>query len=199
MLREIQHVGPAHDRREARIWVVAAYIWGPAPVEEGLAYMATVRDQPRQTLRSSAILQACEAALLAAAGRIGPASELARASALKARELDPLAFGDIAQFRARVPLARGDLDDAVRTFTEAIEVMREHGDLSLASSTLSWKTALLLERGDHDDQARQVLDEPAAVTSPYDNASVGLVASWRAVLAARHGDLRRLRRGRRRR
>jgi len=170
------------------MWVVATYVWGPAPVEEGLAYMATVRDQPGQTLRSSAILQACEAALLAAAGRIEPAFDLARASALMARELDPLAFGYIAQFRACVPLARGDLDEALRTFTEAIEVMREHGDLSLASSTLGWKAALLLEQGYHDDQARQVLEEAAAVTSPYDNSSVGLVASCRAVLAARNGD-----------
>ena len=188
MLREIQQVGPAHDRREARMWVVAAYVWGPAPVEEGLDYMATVRDQPGSTLRSAAILQACEAALLAAAGRIGPAFDLARASALIARDLDPLAFGYIAQFRACVPLARGDLDEALRTFTEAIEVMREHGELSLASTTLGWKAALLLEQGGHDDQARQVLEEAAAVTSPYDNSSVGQVASCRAVLAARNGD-----------
>lgn len=170
------------------MWVVATYIWGPAPVEEGLAYIATVRDQPGQTLRSSAIMQACEAALLAAAGRIEPALDLASASALIARDLDPLAFSYIAQFRVWVPLARGDLKEALRNFTEAIEVMREHGDLSLASTTLGWKAALLLEQGCYDDQARQVLEEAAAVTSPYDNSSVALVASCRAVLAARNGD-----------
>jgi tetratricopeptide (TPR) repeat protein len=188
MLREIQQVGPSHDRREARMWGVAAYVWGPAPVEEGLAYIVTVRDQPGSTLRSAAIMQATEAALLAAAGRIGPAIDLARASALIARDLDPLAFGYIAQFRAWVPLARGDLKEALGNLSEAIEVMREHGDLSLASTTLGWKAALLLELGDHDDQARRVVTEAAAVTSPYDNSSVGMVASCRAVLAARNGD-----------
>ena len=188
MLRELQQVASLHDRREARIWVVAAYVWGPAPVDEGLAYIATVRDQPGQTLRSSAITKACEAALLAAAGRIEPALDLASESALMARDLDPLAFGFIANFRPLVHLARGDLDETLRIFTEAIEVMREHGDLSLASTMLGWKAALLLEQGCHDDQARQVLEEAAAVTSPYDNASVGFVETCQAVLAARNGD-----------
>jgi len=176
MLREIQQVGPSHDRREARMWGVAAYVWGPAPVDEGLAYVATFRDQPGSTLRSAAIMQATEAALLAAAGRIEPAIDLARASALVGRDLDPLAFGYIAQFRAWVPLARGDLDEALRNLSEGIEVMREHGDLSLASTTLGWKAALLLEQGDHDDQARQVLEEAAAVTSPHDT-----MRCWRLV------------------
>jgi class 3 adenylate cyclase/tetratricopeptide (TPR) repeat protein len=188
MLREIQRVGPPHDRREARIWVVAAYIWGPAPVEEGLAYVATVRDQPGQTLRSTAINQACEGALLAAAGRIEPALDLARESTHIARDLDPLAFAPVAEFRALVHLARGDLDEALRKFTEASEVMREHGDLSYASTMLGWKAALLLEQGNHDDQARQVLEEAAAVTSPYDRLSVGLVETCLALLAARNGD-----------
>jgi class 3 adenylate cyclase/tetratricopeptide (TPR) repeat protein len=188
MLREIQQVGSPHDRREARIWVVLAYVWGPAPVEEGLAYIATVRDQPGQTLRSSAITKAYEAALLAAAGRIEPALDLARESMHTARDLDPVALGMIAQGAVVVPLARGDLEEALRILTEGIEVTRECGDLSHASTMLGWKAALLLEQGDHDDQARQVLEEAAAVTSPYDNSSVGLVQTCQAVLAARNGD-----------
>lgn len=85
-------------------------------------------------------------------------------------------------------LARGDLDEALRNLTQASEVMREHGDLSLASSMLGWKAALLLEQGDHNDQARHVLEEAAAVTLPYDNSSVALVETCRALLAARNRD-----------
>jgi tetratricopeptide (TPR) repeat protein len=188
MLREIQQVASPHDRREALIWVVLAYVWGPAPVEEGLAYIATVRDQPGQTLRSSAIMQAYEAALLATAGRIERALDLARESMHTACDLDPVALGMIAQGAVVVPLARGDLEEALRILTEGIEVARECGDLSHASTMLGWKAALLLEQGGRDDQARRVVAEAAAVTSPYDNSSVGLVQTCQAVLAARNGD-----------
>ena len=188
MLREIQHVASPHDRREARMWVVNAYVWGPAPVDEGLAYIATVRDQPGHTLRSSAIMEANRAALLAAAGRIEPALDLVRETAHMARDLDPFALGMIAQGAVVVPLARGDLDEALRILTEGIEGRRECGELSHASTMLGQKAALLLEQGDHDDQARQVLEEATAVTSPYDTLSVGLVRTCQALLAARNGD-----------
>jgi class 3 adenylate cyclase/tetratricopeptide (TPR) repeat protein len=188
MLREIQQVASPQDRRKARILFVHAYLWGPAPVDEGLAYIATVRDQPGQTIRTTAIMQANQGALLAAAGRIEPALDLARESMHIVPDLDPFALMSVAFAAALVHLARGDLDEALRIFTEASEVMRECGDLSYASTMLGWKAALLLEQGDHDDQARQVVEEAAAVTSPYDRLSVGLVETCLAVLAARNGD-----------
>ena len=188
MLREIQHVSSPHDRHGARIVFVHAYIWGPAPVDEGLAYIETVRDQPGQTIRTTAIMEANRAALLAAAGRIEPALGLVREITHTARDLDPFALMSISFATALVHLARGDLDEALRILTEASEVMRECGDLSYASTMLSWKAALLLEQSDHDDQARQVLEEATAVTSPYDTLSVGLVQTCQALLAARNGD-----------
>ncbi len=188
MLQEIQQVGSPHDRRSARSVYVASHVWGTAHVDEGLAYIATVRDQPGQTLRTWAIMQAEEAALLAASGRIERALELARESMHAARDLDPLALGAIALGAAQVHLARGDLDEALRSFTEAIEVLRDCGDLVHASTMLGWKAALLLEQGDNDDEARQVMEEAVAVTSPYDSMSVGLVETCQAVLAARGGD-----------
>jgi class 3 adenylate cyclase/tetratricopeptide (TPR) repeat protein len=188
MLREIHHVSSPHDRRGARIVFVHAYIWGPAPVDEGLAYIATIRDQPGQTIRTAAIMEANRAALLAAAGRIEPALDLLRESTHIARDLDPFALMSISFATVLVHLARGDLDEALRNLTQASEVMRECGDLSYASTMLGLKAALLLEQGDHNDQARQVLEEAAAVTSLYDTMTVGLVETCQALLADRDGD-----------
>jgi ATP/maltotriose-dependent transcriptional regulator MalT len=168
--------------------LLAACLWGEAHVDEGLAYVPTLRDQPGQTLLTSAIIQAHEGALLAISGRIEPALELARESMHIARDLDPGALNATASAAAQVHLARGDLEEAVQSFTEAIEVLRDCGELAYASTMLGWKAALLLEQGHQDEEARRVLAEAAAVTSPYDSTSVGFVETCRAVLAARSGD-----------
>jgi Predicted ATPase len=188
MLREIEQVGSPHDRLGARIMLLAACLWGEAHVDEGLAYVPTLRDQPGQTLLTSAIIQAHEGALLAISGRIEPALELARESMHIARDLDPGALNATASAAAQVHLARGDLEEALQSFTEAIEVLRDCGELAYASTMLGWKAALLLEQGHQDEEARRVLAEAAAVTSPYDSTSVGFVETCRAVLAARSGD-----------
>jgi len=188
LLREIQEVAPPHDRRVAWRMLFAAYIWGEAQVSEGLAYFATVRDQPGQTLRAAAILHAGESALLAASGQIERALELARQSTDMARDLDPRAVGASAFLTAQVHIARGDLTEAINNFTEGIEALRAEGVLAMVSTMLGWKAALLLEQGDHDDEARLVVEEAAVVTSPYHCMSVALVETCRAILAAREGD-----------
>jgi len=188
MMREIQQVASPFDRRAARMTFVGAYIWGPAPVEEGLAFITTVLDQPGQTLRSSTVMQANRAALLAASGRIEPALSMVRECRHTARDLDPFARVSIKQAAVLVQLADGNIEEASQSFTEAIEVLRDCGELSLASTMLAWRAALLLEQGARDDEARQVLEEAAAVTSRFDSISVGLVETCRAVLAARDGD-----------
>ena len=105
-----------------------------------------------------------------------------------APDRDPYTVGFNAFLIGPVHVARGDLAEAIRTYTEGIEGLRNGGDLSYASTMLGMKAALLLEQGHHDDEARRVVEEAAAVTSSYDRASVAYVETCRAVLAARDGD-----------
>jgi predicted ATPase/class 3 adenylate cyclase len=187
-LQELVETGSAHDRQHALLGLGAAYLWGDVHIDEALAYAATVRDQPGQTLRSKALWMAGEAIGLAASGRIERALELARESMQMARDLDPYTVLNVAFLTAHVHLAHGDLAETLRILSDGVEVLREGGELASASGLLGWKAALLLEQGDQDDQARHVAEEAAAVTSPYDSLSVGLLESCRAVLAARDGD-----------
>ena len=101
-----------------------------------------------------------------------------------ARDLDPLALATAAQASAWVRIATGNLEEACRCYDQAIEAARSLGNISVVSTMLGWKVALVLAQGGCDDQARQVLTEAAAVTSPYDITSVALVEACHAVLAA---------------
>jgi class 3 adenylate cyclase/tetratricopeptide (TPR) repeat protein len=189
MTREIQQIATsAFDRRVARIQLVQASYFGPVPINDGLAYVATVLDQPGQTLRSSTAAQTFQAAMFAAAGRIEPALSLARETMHTARDLDPHVLAAAAEATAWIHIATGNLKEACRNYDQAIEVARNLCLLGVASGLLGWKAALLLEQGGRDDQARQVLTEAAAVTSRYDITSIALVETCHAVLAARDGD-----------
>ena len=105
-----------------------------------------------------------------------------------ARDLDPLALATAAQASAWVRIATGNLEEACRCYDQAIEAARSLGNISVVSTMLGWKVALLLAQGGCNDQTRQVLTEAAAVTSPYDITSVALVEACHAVLAARDGN-----------
>lgn len=188
LIGEIQQVGSSPDRRDAKLALGAVYLNGPAHVDDCLAYSATLRDQPGQTLFSLAIMQAGEAAFLAMAGQIDRALELVRQSTLLVRDLDESAASLTAALKALVHVAHGDLPAAIQDLTDQIAHLRRCGAFAVTSTLLAWQAALLLEQGGHDDEARQVLQEAATFTSPYDILSVGLVETCRAVLAARDGD-----------
>jgi class 3 adenylate cyclase/tetratricopeptide (TPR) repeat protein len=186
--REIQDVGSPFDKRDAQFLLGAEQVFGTRTVNEGLAFFATVRDQPGQALRTRMMMQGGEAALVAAAGRTEHALELVRESTKMARELDPYAVIANAEASAQVHLACGDVEGALVSFTDGIDAARDGGALANVSTLLAGKAVLLLEQGLHDDEARLVIEEAANLTSPYDIASLTLVETGRAILAARAGD-----------
>lgn len=187
-LREIQEVGSPYDRRITTSMMGAVYLNGPAHVDEGLAYVATVRDLPGQSVSAQAIMLSGEATMLATAGQSERALELVHQSARLVQDLDDHLQFTPTLLAALVHLTRGDIATAIQGFSVGIAHLRRGGQLGPASTLLAWQAALLLEQGGSEDEARQVLEEAASVTSLYDYVSVALVETCRAVLAARGGD-----------
>ncbi|MCW2679752.1 MAG: adenylate/guanylate cyclase [Frankiales bacterium] len=178
----------AKDRRTMAVWQLAAYSWGPRPIDDALRAVAVARAVPGASARSVVLMDSHEAAMLAMSGQAGRARAMGLPAERAALDFDTFTIAAGAFFFVQMHVALGDLAAAVRALDAGIEACRSSGSLSHGSTLLAWKGLLLLELHAPAEEATQALDAAQDITSPFDAMSVSMVSAGRAVLAARHGN-----------
>jgi class 3 adenylate cyclase/tetratricopeptide (TPR) repeat protein len=165
----------------ARSRQLSAYVYGPFPVEEGLAFL----DEHQM---DRVFHLAFRGQFEAMRGNFELARELGRHAHEQARELGQgLAEAGISQPGAEVELLAGDDARAAEVALEgvvALDALGERGWLS----TVAGHAAEALYRLGRDDEAWQLTERAENAGSPDDVITLMLVRQIRAKLLARRGE-----------
>ena len=177
------------EKAESISWLMVSAIFGPLPVEEGIArckeFLDTAGDDP--TIRAFCRVE--RAVLEAMSGEFQLARELLAEGTRAVEELGLTVWAAvIAEEAFLVEMLAGDAGAAASTLRESYATLERMGERGFLSTIAGFLAQALYAQGEYDEAERfSRASEAAAAT--HDVGSQVLWRSARAKVAARRGNL----------
>ncbi|MBB6628935.1 AAA family ATPase [Nocardioides sp. KIGAM211] len=186
VLDEICRIGDDQDRRDAQHWRGAQLLYGPAPLEQMVAWSVRGAADARSPGQHAMYTMFTAIARVSRGDEDGP--ELVRSADAESEAV----AGDEAislMMRGMAWALAGRPSEAADRLERMVALARSTGDYSYGSTYLAWRALLGLELGEDLAEIVPMADEAASWTAPEDVCSMALVAALKAVIATRGGDL----------
>jgi class 3 adenylate cyclase/tetratricopeptide (TPR) repeat protein len=175
-----RRLGDARLETDALHWELLVLLWGPTPVEEGLAECRRLREATEPGQRAHSELVIVEGALLALTGDFERGRELAASGRKELLELgQKVQYAAIGQPAAIIELLAGDAPAAERIMREGYEILSAAGERGYLS-TVTALLGLALVRQGRFAEAERYADESRLIGSDDD---VITQIYWRIVKA----------------
>jgi class 3 adenylate cyclase/tetratricopeptide (TPR) repeat protein len=177
-----ERAGSTATVRDARLWRYAPYLYGPFPVEEGIAfYDAHPSSMP--------LVTALRGGLEAMAGDPAAGREMVARARDHARELGQLTvLGAVDMQEVEIALAAADYALVVEAGLRGCEILERAGETGWYS-TLAAQTAQGFYELGRDDEAWELAERGEQAGADDDVMTLMLVRQVRAKLLARRGEL----------
>jgi predicted ATPase len=176
------------EKADSISWLMVSAIFGPLPVEEGIArckeFLETAGDDP--TIRAFCAVE--RAVLEAMTGEFELARKLLAEGTQAVQELGlPVWAAVIAQETFVVEMLAGNPAAATRTLRESYATLERMGERGFLSTIAGFLAQALYAQGEYDEAERFSRASEAAAAS-HDVSSQVLWRSSRAKIRARRGD-----------
>jgi class 3 adenylate cyclase/tetratricopeptide (TPR) repeat protein len=175
-----ERAGDRRERRQALVWLLLAYTFGPLPVEEARIRVEEIRRDPDGGRQVEGMALISEATLKAMQGRFEEARREMTAGRSIFRELGlALDWAGSAMLSGRVELVAGDPPGAERELREGYEALQRLGETGYLSSVVALLAEAAREQGRLEEAVQlSEASEHAAARDDFDSQG-----AWRSVRA----------------
>jgi tetratricopeptide (TPR) repeat protein len=187
-IEEASRAANAGLQRQTYQWWAGAKLYGPAPVNEGIAFIDAVPQTALESVQLTAFLAEARAWLSAMEGRFDEArAHVARARTISDEFGLELRGAALFQHSGRVEYLAGDPPAAEREFRQGYERMGKLGLIGYGATAGALLAELLVAQG-RDAEAERIAHEVEGMAQEDDVDPQARMRGVRALLLARKGQ-----------